>query len=82
MKNTSLMRGVIVLIILLILVGGYVVFGGKIDRNLLSSVLPFILLFGCFFMHIFMHGGHGNHHEHAGKSKEASEQKIESNKSS
>ena len=30
--------------------------------------LPFLLIFGCLFMHMFMHGGHGSHAGH-GKGK-------------
>ena len=26
--------------------------------------LPFLLIFGCLFMHMFMHGGHGGHSGH------------------
>ena len=26
--------------------------------------LPYLLLFGCLFMHMFMHGGHGGHSGH------------------
>ena len=28
--------------------------------------LPWILVLGCLFMHIFMHGGHGGGHDHGG----------------
>ena len=28
------------------------------------SLLPFALLLLCPFLHLFMHGGHGNHDEH------------------
>ncbi len=30
-----------------------------------SGMFPAILLFGCVFMHFFMHGGHGSHGGHA-----------------
>ena len=34
--------------------------------------LPFLLIFGCLFMHMFMHGGHGGHSGH-GDGKPAAE---------
>lgn len=30
----------------------------------LFGVLPYLLLFACPLMHIFMHGGHGSHGSH------------------
>ena len=31
-----------------------------------SGMFPVALLFGCVFMHFFMHGGHGGHGSHGG----------------
>ena len=31
-----------------------------------SGLFPVALLFGCVFMHFFMHGGHGGHGSHSG----------------
>ena len=31
------------------------------------GVVPYLFLFACPLMHIFMHGGHGHHHAHNGK---------------
>ena len=31
-----------------------------------SGLFPVALLFGCVFMHFFMHGGHGGHGSHGG----------------
>ncbi len=28
------------------------------------AFLPWILILGCVFMHMFMHGGHGSGHDH------------------
>ena len=33
-------------------------------RAHLLGVLPWLLILACPLMHIFMHGGHGNHDEH------------------
>ena len=33
-----------------------------------AGMFPAILLFGCVFMHFFMHGGHGGHGSHGGHS--------------
>ena len=30
------------------------------------GLLPYALLLLCPFLHLFMHGGHGNHDEHTG----------------
>lgn len=37
--------------------------------------LPFLFLFACPLMHMFMHHGHGNHsgHSHSGSSSEATQ---------
>ena len=32
--------------------------------------LPFLLLFACLFLHMFMHGGHGGRGDHAGHSED------------
>lgn len=34
------------------------------------GILPFILLLACPLMHIFMHGGHGDHEGHKDNEKE------------
>ncbi|HEY4515860.1 MAG TPA: DUF2933 domain-containing protein [Candidatus Paceibacterota bacterium] len=50
-----------ILITLLIIVGLYLV----IDHGQhLVPYLPFAFLLGCFSMHLFMHHGHGRHHNH------------------
>ncbi len=45
---------------LAVLVGGYLVFWHGAH---LAAVLPFLVLAACPLMHIFMHKGHGHHHE-------------------
>lgn len=47
-----------VLIGLLVIIGIYLIIDH--GRHLLPY-LPFAFLFGCLFMHMFMHGGHGSH---------------------
>lgn len=55
MKNSKIRW---VLGILLAIAGLYLV----IDHGRhLGPYLPFTFLFGCLFMHLFMHGGHGGH---------------------
>lgn len=77
-KGATASRVRIICIIFLVLAGGYLI----LDHGQhLSSILPFVLLFGCFFMHLFMHGSHGNHEKHSDAGREANEQKIEPNKS-
>ena len=58
MKNNSTIRWV--LIVSLGIIGIYLV----VDHGQhVLPYLPFAFLFGCFFMHLFMHGGHGSSHD-------------------
>lgn len=56
-------------IVLVISLGIYLVVN---HEKHLSPYLPYAFLFGCFFMHLFMHGGHkgnekgGEDHKHGG----------------
>lgn len=36
-------------------------------RAHLFGILPYLLLLACPFMHLFMHGGHGNAGDHSGR---------------
>jgi hypothetical protein len=70
--NSSLSRSRIrwVLIGLLVVVGIYLVAD---HGQHLVPYLPFAFLLGCFFMHMFMHGGHGGHsghNNHSGNSQD------------
>ena len=40
--------------------------------------LPFLLIFGCLFMHMFMHGGHGGHSGHGDGKPTAENSKLPS----
>ena len=44
-----------------ILLGGYLVVW---HGTHVAAALPLIVLLACPLMHIFMHGGHGHHHDH------------------
>ena len=63
MKNNKTIHWA--LIALLVLAGGYIF----IDHGQhVARYLPFAFLLGCLAMHLFMHGGHGDHHnEHQSK---------------
>jgi hypothetical protein len=46
-------------------------------RQHVWQYLPFLILLACPFMHLFMHGGHGDHGshgEHGGSDEEGSDQ--------
>lgn len=44
-------------------VAGFLLLAGLTDG--VFAVLPFLLVLACPLMHLFMHGGHGNHgHSH------------------
>jgi len=63
-NNSSPSRMRPVLIVLLVIAGIYLI----VDHG--QHVLPFLpltFLLGCFFMHLFMHGGHGSHGGHGNK---------------
>jgi Protein of unknown function (DUF2933) len=58
---------------------GLVVFGAVALYFLLTehrahffSALPFLLLLACPLMHVFMHHGHGDHHQHRGSGQPSS----------
>lgn len=49
---------------------GYLAIGAVAGYYLLTEhlahvlgVLPYLLVFACPLMHVFMHGGHGHHHQ-------------------
>ncbi|MEK6591767.1 MAG: DUF2933 domain-containing protein [Pseudomonadota bacterium] len=50
-------------LIAFILIAGYFLITEH--RAHVIEYLPLALLFGCVFLHIFMHGGHGGHGGHA-----------------
>ncbi|GLI95137.1 DUF2933 domain-containing protein [Methylocystis echinoides] len=60
-------RGKIVLIGFLAIVGFYLLTEHTAH---LFGVLPYLLLFACPLMHIFMHGGHGSHGGHQSERNE------------
>ena len=43
---------------------GFLIYTGHSAH--LFGALPFLLILACPLMHIFMHGGHGSHHDHSG----------------
>ena len=64
-NNSSYLRTRYILIGLLVVVGIYLI----IDHGQhLLPYIPFAFLFGCFFMHLFMHKGHGGH-DHTSENK-------------
>lgn len=63
-NNSSSLRTRYVLLGLLVIAGIYL-FANRGEH--IAPYLPFTFLLGCFFMHLFMHGGHGGHGNHAHK---------------
>lgn len=65
-NNNSSHSGIrYILIGLLVIAGVYLI----VDHGQhLLPYLPFTFLLGCFFMHMFMHGGHGGH-DHGSEDK-------------
>lgn len=53
------MSGVKLTIITLAMIAGFIFFK-EIQPHILSA-LPYLIFLLCPLMHIFMHGGHGNH---------------------
>jgi len=41
--------------------------------------LPYLLLLACPLMHVFMHGGHGNHHGHENRGGETRQKAAKEN---
>lgn len=39
-------------------------------RAHILGILPYLFLLACPLMHVFMHGGHGEHHGHHGPDRE------------
>lgn len=57
-RNSTYLRTRYILIGLLVITGIYII----VDHGQhVVPYLPFAFLLGCFFMHLFMHGSHGEH---------------------
>ena len=57
-------RGRIVLIGFLLIAGYFLLTEHAAHVALAIPYLPYALLLACPLMHVFMHGGHGHHHDH------------------
>ena len=57
-------RGGIVLIGFLLIAGYFLVTEHSAHLALAIPYLPFLLLAACPLLHVFMHGGHGQQHDH------------------
>ena len=66
--NWLFSRGTIVACIALTTVGILLLTGHQAH---LLGFAPYLLLLACPLMHLFMHGGHGGHHEPRGSAREA-----------
>ena len=62
-QNFFSSRGRIVLIGFLLIAGYFLITEHSAHLALAIPYLPYALLLACPLMHVFMHGGHGRHHD-------------------